>query len=173
MLGLDSFWEGRLAPSRKGTDWLAILKAIVMYRLADPGSELAMHGSWLADTAIPELVGPGALTTLYSCLDRVMRPSAEWKKPRGGRKGSFKDELFHFLRDRWAGLFGSTCDVVLFGLTSTYFEVVQQPTWPTGIGPENLLQRFCGVCPHLVHFHVCLYSLNKSSSVTSDEMLSE
>ena len=35
----------------------------------------------------------------------------------------FKDELIFFLRDRWAGLFGSTCDVVLFALTSTYFEV--------------------------------------------------
>ena len=126
MLGLDSFWERLLLPSRKGTDWLAILKAIVMYRLTDPGSELAMHGNWLANTAIPELVGPGAMTglsTLYNCLDRVMWTSGEWKKPRGERKGSFKDELFYFLRDRWAGLFGSTCDVVLFDLTSTYFEV--------------------------------------------------
>ena len=38
MLGLDGFWEGRLEPSRKGTDWLAILKAVVMYRLADPAT---------------------------------------------------------------------------------------------------------------------------------------
>ena len=71
-------------------------------------------------------IGPGALTgrsTLYSCLDRVIWNSEEWKKPRGERKGSFKDEFFYFLRDRWAGLFGSTCDVLLFDLTSTYFEV--------------------------------------------------
>lgn len=128
MLGLDGFWKGRLEPSRKGTDWLAILKAIVMYRLTDPGSELAMHANWLANTAIEELVGPGALTglsTLYSCLDRVMWPSDEWKKPRAERRPelSFKDALFFFLRERWAGLFGSACDVVLFDLTSTYFEV--------------------------------------------------
>ena len=128
MLGLDAFWRRRLEPSRKGTDWLAILKAIVMYRLADPGSELAMHTGWLANTAVEELVGAGALTglsTLYSCLDRVMWPSGEWKKPRAQRRpeASFKDELFYFLRERWAGLFGSTCDVVLFDLTSTYFEV--------------------------------------------------
>ena len=126
MLGLDGFWAARLPASRKGTDWLALLKAIVMYRFADPGSELQMHSNWLANTAVEELVGPGALTgrsTLYACLDRVMWPSAEWKKPRGERKGSYKDELLYFLRDRWAGLFGSTCDVVLFDLTSTYFEV--------------------------------------------------
>ena len=105
-LGLDGFWRARLPPSRKGTDWLAILKAIVMYRLTDPGSELAMHANWLANTAVEELVGPGALTglsTLYSCLDRVMWPSGEWKKPRAERRPelSFKDALFFFLRERW------------------------------------------------------------------------
>ena len=127
-LGLDGFWASRLPPSRKGTDWLAIMKAIVMYRLTDPGSELDMHTNWLANTAVAELVGAGALTglsTLYNCLDRVMWPAGERKKPRGGRDPalSFKDDLFFFLRDRWAGLFGSSCDVVLFDLTSTYFEV--------------------------------------------------
>ena len=124
-LGLDGFWTPRLGPSRKGTDWLALMKAIVLYRFTDPGSELRMHTNWLANTAVEELIGPGALTgrsTLYSCLDRVIWNSEEWKKPRGERKGSFKDEFFYFLRDRWAGLFGSTCDVVLFDLTSTYFE---------------------------------------------------
>lgn len=125
-LGLDAFWAPRLKPSRKGTDWLAVFKAIVLYRLTSPGSELQMHSSWLANTAVEELVGPGALTgltTLYACLDRVMWPANEWKKPRGERRGSFKDEMFHFLRGRWGELFGSTCDVVLFDLTSTYFEV--------------------------------------------------
>ena len=125
-LGLDDFWKARLSSSRKGTDWLSIMKAIVLYRFTDPGSELRMHSNWMANTAIEELIGSGALTgrsTLYSCLDRVIWPSDEWRKPRGERKGSFKDELFYYLRDRWAGLFGSTCDGVLFDLTSTYFEV--------------------------------------------------
>ena len=125
-LGLDDFWKARLSSSRKGTDWLSIMKAIVLYRFTDPGSELRMHSNWMANTAIEELIGSGALTgrsTLYSCLDRVIWPSDEWRKPRAERRNSFKDELFHCLRDRWAGLFGSTCDVVLFDLTSTYFEV--------------------------------------------------
>ena len=125
-LGLDDFWKARLSSSRKGTDWLSIMKAIVLYRFTDPGSELRMHSNWMANTAIEELIGSGALTgrsTLYSCLDRVIWPSDEWRKPRAERRNSFKDELFHCLRDRWAGLFGSTCDVVLFDLASTYFEV--------------------------------------------------
>ena len=125
-LGLDDFWKARLSSSRKGTDWLSIMKAIVLYRFTDPGSELRMHSNWMANTAIEELIGSGALTgrsTLYSCLDRMIWPSDEWRKPRAERRNSFKDELFYYLRDRWAGLFGSTCDVVLFDLTSTYFEV--------------------------------------------------
>ena len=85
-LGLDGFWTSRLGPSRKGTDWLALMKAIVLYRFTDPGSELRMHTNWLANTAVEELIGPSAPTgrsTLYSCLDRVIRNSDEWMKPRG------------------------------------------------------------------------------------------
>ena len=121
-LGLDDFWKARLSSSRKGTDWLSIMKAIVLYMFTDPGSELRMHSNWMANTAVEELIGPGALTgrsTLYSCLDRVIWPSDEWRKPRAERRNSFKDELFYYLRDRWAGLFGSTCDAILFDLTST------------------------------------------------------
>ena len=85
-----------------------------------------MHERWLKDCAAEELFGPGVLTgrsTLYNCLDKVPFPHEEWKKPRNERTLSFKDDLFFHLRDRWAGLFGSTCDVVLFDLASTYFEV--------------------------------------------------
>ena len=50
----------RLPYSRKGTDWLAVLKVFVLYRLADSGSELRMHSCWLAGTAVAELLGNGA-----------------------------------------------------------------------------------------------------------------
>ena len=76
-LGLDNFWEKRIAPSRKGTDWVAILKAIVIYRLVNPGSELAMHTNWLANSAVSELIGAGALTglsTLYKANGRSHAP---------------------------------------------------------------------------------------------------
>ena len=126
MLELDDFWSSRIDKSRKGTDWPALLKAIAIYRLTAPGSELQMHERWLKDCAAEELFGPGVLTgrsTLYNCLDKVLFPHEQWKKPRNERTLSFKDDLFFYLRERWAGLFGSTCDVVLFDLTSTYFEV--------------------------------------------------
>lgn len=126
MLELDCFWSSRIDKSRKGTDCLALLKAIVVYRLTAPGSELQMHERRLKDCAAEELFGPGVLTgrsTLYNCLDKVLFPHEEWKRSRNERTLSFKDDLFFHLRDRWAGLFGSTCDVVLFDLASTYFEV--------------------------------------------------
>ena len=81
MLELDGFWSKRLVQSRKGTDWLALLKAIVIYRLTAPGSELQMHERWLKDSAAEELFGSGVLTgrsTLYNCLvamvDEMGRP---------------------------------------------------------------------------------------------------
>ena len=132
MLGLDGFWARRLPASRKGTDWLALLKAIVMYRFTAPGSELQMHSNWLANTAVEELIGRGALTgrsTLYACLDRVLWPSEEWKKPRGERKGSHKDELFYYLRDRWAGLFGYDIKELGKQLKKLGMLIVQDQVW--------------------------------------------
>ena len=63
------------------------------------------------------------LSPPYFLLARMLFSPTFHVRLDGERKGSFKDEFFCFLRDRWAGLFGSTCDVVLFDLTSTYFEV--------------------------------------------------
>ena len=111
LVGLDEFWTSRLLPSSHGTDWLAVFKAIVLYRLTDPGSEWRMHREWYDRTAVRDLLGDEAFTTkstLYSCLDRLV---------------AHKDGMFEFLRDRWAGLFASDCRVILYDLTSTYFEV--------------------------------------------------
>ena len=71
MLELDNFWSSRIDKSRKGTDWLALLKAIVIYRLTAPGSELQMHERWLKDCAAEELFGPGVLTgrASFSAMD--------------------------------------------------------------------------------------------------------
>ena len=52
-LGLVGFWWARLPPSRKGTDWLAILKAIVMYR-----AEAHVHGEdWFVQGFVQGLFG--------------------------------------------------------------------------------------------------------------------
>jgi transposase len=110
-LELDSFWGGRLADSRKGTDWLNVLKTLVAYRLLDPGSEWRLHRDWFKTSAMSDLLGEddslAAKDTLYRCLDRLCRHKAD---------------LFSFLKEQWNLLFKTSYDVLLYDLTSTYFE---------------------------------------------------
>jgi transposase len=110
-LDLDSFWRTRLLPSREGTPWLKVLKTLVAYRLIDPGSEWRLHRQWFDGSALADLLDTdfavAEKNTLYRCLDRLV---------------AHKDELFKFLRRRWGELFGAQFDVLLYDLTSTYFE---------------------------------------------------
>ncbi len=110
-LQLDRFWQERLAPSREGTPWYHVLMVLVAYRLIAPGSEWRLHREWYARSAMGDLLGEDcavvAKDTLYRCLDRVL---------------AHKDALFTFLTARWQDLFGVTYDVLLYDLTSTYFE---------------------------------------------------
>ena len=76
LLGLDEFWESRLPPSRKGTRWANVLKALVAYRLTDPGSEFRLHREWFERSALADLLGEDfALAQkdkLYRCLDLLL-----------------------------------------------------------------------------------------------------
>lgn len=114
-LDLDQFWGARLEASRKGTRWLNVLKMLTVYRLIDPGSEFRLHREWFDRSAIGDLLGEdpslAGKNTLYRCLDRLL---------------PHKEELFTFLRSRWEDLFGARFDVLLYDLTSTYFEASPQ-----------------------------------------------
>jgi transposase len=122
-LELDSFWRPRLRPSREGTPWLKVLKTLVAYRLIDPGSEWRLHRRWFDASAMADLLDSdfalAEKNTLYRCLDRLVE---------------HKDELFKFLKRRWGELFGAKFDVLLYDLTSTYFETDVER------GPEDLRQ---------------------------------
>ena len=110
-LELDRFWRTRLPPSRQGTRWLDVLKTLVCYRLIDPGSEWRLHRHWYGHSAMRDLLGsPMAVIaddTLYRCLDKL---------------AAHKRAFFSFLRARWETLFDARFDVLLYDLTSTYFE---------------------------------------------------
>ena len=122
-LELDSFWRPRLRPSREGTPWLKVLKTLVAYRLIDPGSEWRLHRQWFDASAMADLLDAdfalAEKNTLYRCLDRL---------------ALHKDELFKFLKRRWGELFGAKFDVLLYDLTSTYFETDVER------GPDDLRQ---------------------------------
>lgn len=110
-LHLDDFFGARLPLTREGTDWEKILRILVLYRLISPGSEWRLHRHWFETTALPDLLGVDARSaqddTLYRCHDLLLE---------------HKEALFAHLRARWTDLFGVRYEVLLYDLTSTYFE---------------------------------------------------
>ena len=110
-LGLDAFWSERLPASRKGTRWDQVLFVLVAYRLLSPGSEWRLHRHWFERAALGDLLGADAaladIHTLYACHDRLLE---------------HKEALFDHLVGRWRDLFNASFDVLLYDLTSTYFE---------------------------------------------------
>jgi DDE family transposase len=110
-LRLDDFWSDKLTTSRQGTRWLNVFKTLVCYRLIDPGSEWRLHRQWYEQSALADLLGEDfglvQIDKLYRCLDKLL---------------AHKQALFSFLRQRWQALFDVRFDVLLYDLTSTYFE---------------------------------------------------
>jgi hypothetical protein len=110
-LGLDQFLTDHLLDSRKGTRWRHILQTLVCYRLIDPGSEWRLHRHWFEQSAMADLLGADyglvEKNALYRCLDKLLEHKAA---------------LFDHLRQRWQDLFGASFEVLLYDLTSTYFE---------------------------------------------------
>jgi Transposase DDE domain len=110
-LRLDEFWLAALPPSREGTSWLNILKTLVGYQLISPGSEWRLHRQWFEHSAMGDLLGENIAlvqpNNLYRCLDKIT---------------AHKQAMFTFLCERWKDLFQADFEVLLYDLTSTYFE---------------------------------------------------
>src|SRR5271167_2364272 len=116
-LRLDRFWNERLPRSRKGTRWDQVLFVLVAYRLIAPGSEWRLYRSWYERSALADLLGADAsladIHKLYRCHDLLL---------------AHKQAMFEHLVARWRDLFNVTFDVLLYDLTSTYFEA--NPPFP-------------------------------------------
>src|ERR1700729_2983774 len=111
-LQLARFWADHLPRSRKGTRWDLVLQVLVAYRLIAPGSEWRLHRQWFLDSAMADLLGSdfglAEAHRLYACHDLLL---------------AHKQALFTHLTERWRDLFNASFDVLLYDLTSTYFEV--------------------------------------------------
>jgi hypothetical protein len=118
-LQLDRFWAARLPVSRKGTRWDRELLVLVAYRLLAPGSEWRLPREWFERTALADLLGAdfglAEMHKLYRCHDRLLE---------------HKQALFGHLTGRWRDLFNARFDLLLYDLTSTYFEA--EPPFPDG-----------------------------------------
>jgi len=111
-LKLDRFWAERLPASRKRTRWDHVLQVLATYRLIEPGSEWRLHREWFGNSAMADLLGSdfglAEAHKLYACHNLLL---------------AHKDALFSHLTQRWRDLFNADFDVLLYDLTSTYFEV--------------------------------------------------
>jgi transposase len=103
-LGLDDFCSAHLAPGRAEVPWSEIASILVIARLCEPSSELHIAEDWYRKTALEDLVGVAAdrvhHTRLYQGLDR----------------------LLEHIKERMGSLFSLDYDLLLYDVTSTYFE---------------------------------------------------
>src|SRR5437588_4134063 len=103
-LQLEEFWTERLPASRERTRWPNVLKTLVCYRLIDPGSEWRLHRQWYEQSALGDLLGEDfGLVQIDKLLPH-------------------KEDLFTSLKQRWQALFDVGFEVLLYDLSSTYFE---------------------------------------------------
>lgn len=110
-LGLTEFWQQRLPTGREDVGWEKVLRLLVVNRLLEPGSEFRLHRHWFVESAMDTLLeadfAVAGKDRLYRCLDRIVK---------------HKQELFVHLKQKWAELFAADFEVLLYDLTSTYFE---------------------------------------------------
>jgi transposase len=109
-------------------EWSKVLKLLVTNCLIEPASEFYVHRQWFGKTAMDELLNTdyriAARDRLYRCLDRIT---------------GHKEDLCKYLKSRWEDMFGIEFDVLLYDLTSTYFEGLcrQNPKARFGYSRDN------------------------------------
>jgi transposase len=110
-LGLEEFWQQRLPDGREAVRWEKVLRLLVVHQWIAPGSEWSVHRRWFLDSAMDALLDVDFAVAekdrLYRCLDRLV---------------AHKTDLFAWLKQKWADLFHADFEVLLYDLTSTYFE---------------------------------------------------
>lgn len=110
-LGLGKFWSKRIDTKRLPVAYSKVLKLLVVNRLIKPGAEFYVHQHWFTQTAMDVLLDcdfqVAEKNRLYRCLDRIL---------------PYKEELCTYLKDTWQMMFNLEYDILLYDITSTYFE---------------------------------------------------
>ena len=110
-LTLNDFFDDALEPGREEIPWSMIVCVLALARSCAPSSELQIAEFWYGTTALEDLLGVPAEKVnddrLYRALDAVL--------PK-------KEDLFCHFQKTYGELFGTTFDILLYDITSTYFE---------------------------------------------------
>lgn len=110
-LRLDAFFADAMASGREEIAWSTMACVLVLARFCAPSSELQIADFWYGRTALDDLLGvaPEKVNEdrLYRALDALL---------------PHKDALFGHFQKVYGELFGTTFDILLYDITSTYFE---------------------------------------------------
>jgi transposase len=110
-VGLDTFFSEAIPGGREEVPWSVMAQVLVLSRLCDPSSELRIAEHFYRQSALPDLLGIPADKInddrLYRALDQLL---------------PHKQELERHLKDRLGTLFDLDYDLLLYDVTSTYFE---------------------------------------------------
>lgn len=166
-LGLRQFWQEALGEEAGQVPWAKVVELLAVNRLCAPGSELSVHEKWYPQTAMDVLLDCGEQVAernrLYRCLDRLL---------------AHKERLEQYLVERWRDLFGANCEVLLYDLTSTYFEgeVVEVEKAQRGYSRDNRpdckqLVLALVVTPEGFPLSYELFGGNRADVTTLDEMV--
>jgi transposase len=121
-LELDRFFLRVVDTGRESIAWADVAFILVAARLCEPSSELHIAEDWYRRTALEDLLGIDAAsihhTRLYEGLDNLL---------------PHKVELEEHVKDRLGNLFDLQYDLLLYDVTSTYFE---------GLAEANTLARY-------------------------------
>ena len=115
-LKLDDLLSELLPPGRERVSWADVIAILVIGRLCEPSSELHVAERWYRTTALQDLLGVSTEhlydERLYRALDRVL---------------PHKEAIEKHLVKRLGELFDLDYDLLLYDVTSTYFEGVADP----------------------------------------------
>jgi len=110
-LRLNEFLQRTIPRGREDVPWSVTALVLVIARLCEPSSELYIAEHFYRQTALSDLLGvtPAKIddNRLYRGLDQLL---------------PHKAELETFLKDRLGELFDVEYDLLLYDVTSTYFE---------------------------------------------------
>jgi hypothetical protein len=111
MLGLDELLARQIEAGREEIPWGTVAAILAIARFCEPASELHIEEKWYRRTALDDLLGvaPEKVHTdrLYDGLDQLL---------------PHKEAIEKHLRQRLGELFPLKCDLLLYDITSTYFE---------------------------------------------------
>ena len=110
-LQLDRFFNEAMEPGREEIPWAMMACILTLARFCAPSSELQIADFWYGKTALDDFLGVSSDKVnddrLYRGLDALL---------------PHKDGLFEHFQKVYGELFGTTFDILLYDITSTYFE---------------------------------------------------